>query len=200
MHVYSGRGLRALQHFADFAAGESLLRLQQYRSPLLRRKLVERGPKPADRLLQHRLALGAGFTRRRIESVFVGIVAARSFERREPPPPSVAPLMVDAQVDQDPVEPGREARAPVEAAGRFVEPDKGVLRDVARVGFVAENGRREPVGASLMAVDHELKCVRIAGGDSLAKFFIRRLHRVSEAPRSFKKGQPRTDATTSRRV
>src|SRR5580704_15589130 len=144
MHVHPGRGLRTLQQFAYFAAGESLLRLQQYCGPLLRRKLVERRPEPADRLLQHRLALGAGFTRRRIESVFVRIVAARSLERCEPPPPSIAPLMVDAQVDQDPVEPSRKARAPVEAAGRLVEPDESVLRDVARVGFVAENRRREP--------------------------------------------------------
>src|ERR1700733_6653422 len=110
MHLHPGRGLRALQHFADFAAGESLLRLQQYCSPLLRRKLVERGPQPADELLQHRLALGTGFTRRRIESVFVRIVAARSLERREPPPPSVAPLMIAEQDDQDTVEPGRKAR------------------------------------------------------------------------------------------
>src|SRR5271167_1891152 len=110
MHMHSRGVLRAFEHLADFAARESLLRLQQNRRALLRRKLFQRRTQPADRLLKHRLVLGPRLARRRIESalVFVGVAAgAGSRKRRKPPPPSVSSLMVDTQVDQDPVEPGR---------------------------------------------------------------------------------------------
>src|ERR1700722_13765832 len=133
MHMHTRGRLGALEHLADFAAGKPLLRLQQHCGALLRRELRERGSKPAYRLFQHGLILGTGLARRRIESAFVGIVAGTR-QRRHSLPPSMLALMVDAQVDQYPVEPGRKARPAVEAPGRFVQADESVLRDVARVG------------------------------------------------------------------
>src|SRR5579862_1036457 len=127
MHMHARGRLRALEHFTNFAAAETFLRLQQNCGTLLRRQLRERGTKPPYRLLQHRVVLGTGLTRRRIERAFVGIVAAGSRKRRESLPPSILALMVDAQIDQYPVEPGRKARTTVEAPGRFVQPDERVL-------------------------------------------------------------------------
>ena len=61
MQMDARRRLRTLEHHAYLAAGKSLLRLQQDRSPLLRRQFGERGTQAPYRLGQHGISLGAGF-------------------------------------------------------------------------------------------------------------------------------------------
>src|SRR5450432_911182 len=104
MYMHTCGILGAFEHDSDFTARESLLRLQQHRGTLLWRQSVECGTKPADRLIEHCIAFGTGFSRRRIESELVGFVV-RTCERHDSPPPSISPLMVNAQVDQDSIEP-----------------------------------------------------------------------------------------------
>ena len=103
--------------------------------------------------------------------------------------------MVDAQVDQYPVEPGRKARPSVEPAGGFVQPDERVLRDVARVGLVAEDRRREPVRARLMAVHHKLECVPSRSAIFLHSSSSEGSTVVSPGTHQNKANRPATDIT-----
>src|SRR5260370_3279758 len=94
-HMHTRRVLRALAPRGNFPAGDALLRLQQHRSSLIRRQLIERRPQPAYRLGQHRRILRPGLTRRRIDAMLLWIVAGTR-DRHESPPPSITPLIVDA--------------------------------------------------------------------------------------------------------
>src|SRR5439155_1225449 len=80
----------------------------------------------------------------------------------ELPAPMLAPL-IETQVDDDAVEPGRELRAAVEAPRRLEDPDEGLLRQVARVLGVSHDGPCEPVRASLLARDEGVKRRLVAG-------------------------------------
>src|SRR5207247_1708688 len=103
----------------------------------------------------------------------------------ELPAPMLAPL-IEAQVDDDAVEPGRELRAAVEAPRRLEDPDEGLLRQVARVLGVSHDGPCEPVRAPLVARDEGVKRRLVALGRAPAQHLVRELHAaiVLSSPRS----------------
>src|SRR5439155_1018987 len=103
----------------------------------------------------------------------------------ELPPPMLAPL-IEAQVDDDAVEPGRELRAAVEAPRRLEDPDEGLLRQVACVLGVSHDGPCEPVRAPLVARDEGVKRRLVALGSAPAQHLVRELHAaiVLSSPRS----------------
>src|SRR5439155_565867 len=103
----------------------------------------------------------------------------------ELPPPMLAPL-IEAQVDDDAVEPGRELRAAVEAPRRLEDPDEGLLRQVACVLGVSHDGPCEPVRAPLVARDEGVKRRLVALGRAPAQHLVRELHAaiVLSSPRS----------------
>jgi len=106
----------------------------------------------------------------------IGPVGARIAPADEPPPAAPAPLLVQAAIDQDPVEPRRELRLPRERAGRFVEADERFLRAIPGVLAIAQHRPGDPVGPLLVALHQEIEGSRFSLGDRTAQLFIARLH------------------------
>src|SRR5262249_4023892 len=72
-----------------------------------------------------------------------------------------APL-VDTLIGDEPVEPGEEAGALLEAVERGVGLHERLLHRVARGLVVAQDAQREPVGAPLVALDQETERLVVA--------------------------------------
>jgi hypothetical protein len=174
MNVDARRILRTIENLRNLAAGEPFLYLEEHGSALIGRKLFKRLGEASGRLPADRGDIRPGLGRRRLDSRFVRVVA-RTGKRQQFAPPFPSPLVVDTQVDQHAVKPGRKARAAVESIGRLKQTDKGVLRDIAGVGFIAEDRAGKAVGARLMAFDQLLERLAVVLRDSCAQFLIRKL-------------------------
>src|SRR5439155_22767294 len=94
------------------------------------------------------------------------------------------PILVQAEVDQDPVEPGRELRPPAEAPGRLVQSDERVLGEVACILGVTEDGPGETVRPLLVARHGEIERGLVPLGHTRAERFVRWLH-SAVVPSSF---------------
>ena len=70
--------------------------------------------------------------------------------------------MVEALVVDQSVQPGVEARAPLEAANRAVDLDEGVLYRIAGLLLVPEDAQGERVGAALVALHQDPEGLVIA--------------------------------------
>src|SRR4030095_2383202 len=101
-------------------------------------------------------------------------------------PPAMLALVVETEVDQDPVEPGRELRPAAEAPGRLEEADERLLRDVPGVLAVAQDGPGEAVRPLLVARHEEVERRLVPPGHALAERLVRWLHSavVLSAPTS----------------
>jgi hypothetical protein len=86
--------------------------------------------------------------------------------------------MVETEIDEDPVEPGRESRAPLEAARALVETDEGVLGQIPRVLGVPQDRPRDAVGALLVSRHQNVEGRVVTVGHSLTQRFIGRLRVV----------------------
>src|SRR5437763_1103057 len=175
VQVHAHRRLRALQHRGDLRGRELLLHLEDHRRALLAREPVHRRPERGQRPLPAEGVDGVGERGRLAVEERLARVRIRLVARPEAPAPAL-PAVVQAQVDQDPVEPGREFRAPGEARRGLVEPDERLLRQIARVLGVPEDGPGEPVRAFLVSRDEEVERRLVSIGHTLAKHFIGRLH------------------------
>src|SRR5439155_4821841 len=169
------RRLRALQHRGDLRGRELLLHLENHRRALLGREPVHSRPDLRNRPLPAEGVDGCGEWSRLTVGERLARVRIRLVAKPETPAPAL-PAVVQAEVDQDPVEPGRELRAPGEARRGLVEPDEGLLRQVARVLGVPEDGPGEPVRAFLVPRDEEVERGLVSISHALAKHFIGRLH------------------------
>jgi hypothetical protein len=182
MKMDSRGGFRAFEYGRNLPAREIFLDLQEHRGALARRDLPERIVQADRCLAADRRQFRPGFLRGRIDRQTLGIIQ-RSGKRRQLAPPSITPLMVDAEVNHDSVEPGGESRTPVEAMGGFIKPDKRLLPDIASIRLVTENRAGKPTGARLIAFDYRLKGRRIARRNSPAQFLIAGLQtRRSRSP------------------
>src|SRR6266446_829449 len=185
VEVHPHRCLRALQHRRDLRRRQLLLYLKDHGRALLRREPAHGLPEPLQRPLPsdrvHGVVGGCGLA---VEEWLVrfGIALVK---HPELPAPMLTPL-IEAQVDDDAVEPGRELRAAVEAPRRLEDPDEGLLRQVARVLGVSHDGPREPVRAPLVARDEGVKRRLVALGRAPAQHLVRELHAaiVLSSPRS----------------
>src|SRR5439155_821224 len=150
VEVHPHRRLRALQHRRDLWRRQLLLYLKDHGRALLRREPAHGLPEPLQRPLPSDRVHGVlGGCRLAVEEWLVRLGIAL-VTHPELPAPMLAPL-IETQVDDDAVEPGRELRAAVEAPRRLEDPDEGLLRQVARVLGVSHDGPCEPVRASLVA-------------------------------------------------
>src|SRR5256712_590119 len=185
VEVHPHRCLRALQHRRDLRRRQLLLYLKDHGRALLRREPAHGLPEPLQRPLPsdrvHGVVGGCGLA---VEEWLVRFGIAL-VTHPELPAPMLAPL-IEAQVDDDAVEPGRELRAAVEAPRRLEDPDEGLLRQVARVLGVSHDGPREPVRAPLVARDEGVKRRLVALGRAPAQHLVRELHAaiVLSSPRS----------------
>lgn len=80
--------------------------------------------------------------------------------------------MVDAKIDQNPMEPRGEARPSVEAMGELKKAHERLLRNVARFGVIAENRRGDAPCALLMPIEQQLERGSIVRGDPCAQLLI----------------------------
>src|SRR5881396_3752005 len=185
VEVHPHRRLRALQHRRDLRRRQLLLYLKDHGRALLRREPAHGLPEPLQRPLPSDRVHGVvGGCRLAVEEWLVRLgIALVTYP--ELPPPMLAPL-IETQVDDDAVEPGRELRAAVEAPRRLEDPDEGLLRQVARVLGVSHDGPCEPVRASLVARDEGVKRRLVALGRAPAQHLVRELHAaiVLSSPRS----------------
>src|SRR3989441_890547 len=185
VEVHPHRCLRALQHRRDLRRRQLLLYLKDHGRALLRREPAHGLPEPLQRPLPsdrvHGVVGGCGLA---VEEWLVRFGIAL-VTHPELPAPMLAPL-IEAQVDDDAVEPGRELRAAVEAPRRLEDPDEGLLRQVARVLGVSHDGPCEPVRAPLVARDEGVKRRLVALGRAPAQHLVRELHAaiVLSSPRS----------------
>src|SRR5256712_367576 len=179
------RCLRALQHRRDLGRRRPPLYLRDQGRALRRREPAHGLPEPLQRPLPsdrvHGVVGGCGLA---VEEWLVRFGIAL-VTHPELPAPMLAPL-IEAQVDDDVVEPGRELRAAVEAPRRLEDPDEGLLRQVARVLGVSHDGPCEPVRAPLVARDEGVKRRLVALGRAPAQHLVRELHAaiVLSSPRS----------------
>src|SRR5205809_1519153 len=185
VEVHPHRCLRALQHRRDLRRRQLLLYLKDHGRALLRREPAHGLPEPLQRPLPSDRVHGVvGGCRLAVEEWLVRLgIALVTYP--ELPPPMLAPL-IETQVDDDAVEPGRELRAAVEAPRRLEDPDEGLLRQVARVFGVPHDRPCEPVRAPLVARDEGVKCRLVALGRAPAEHLVRELHAaiVLSSPRS----------------
>src|SRR5207247_5766243 len=185
VEVHPHRCLRALQHRRDLRPRQLLLYLKDHGRALLRREPAHGLPEPVQRPLPSDRVHGVvGGCRLAVEEWLVRLGSAL-VTYPELPPPMLAPL-IETQVDDDAVEPGRELRAAVEAPRRLEDPDEGLLRQVARVFGVPHDRPCEPVRAPLVARDEGVKCRLVALGRAPAQHLVRELHAaiVLSSPRS----------------
>ena len=73
----------------------------------------------------------------------------------------------------------------IESARGLIKFDEGVLRNVARVGFVFEDRACEPERAGLMPLDQKLECLTVAFGDFPAQILIGNLRQAGPLPSGF---------------
>src|SRR5207249_2327079 len=185
VEVHPHRRLRALQHRRDLRRRQLLLYLKDHGRALLRREPAHGLPEPLQRPLPSDRVHGVvGGCRLAVEEWLVRLGIAL-VTHPELPAPMLAPL-IETQVDDDAVEPGRELRPAVEAPRRLEDPDEGLLRQVARVLGVSHDGPCEPVRASLVARDEGVKRRLVALGRAPAQHLVRELHAaiVLSSPRS----------------
>ena len=81
--------------------------------------------------------------------------------------------VIQTEVDQDPIEPGRELRLAPEARGCPIHPEKRFLREVAGVLGVAQQRPRQPVRAPLVPGDQHVEGRLVLGRDPRQQRFIR---------------------------
>src|SRR3990167_2636000 len=153
VQVHPHRRLRALEHGRDLRGRELLLHREEHGRPLARREPVDGCPERAHRLLASelvgRVMRGCGLPLEEPTALRLVLVPGPE------PPPAIPPAMVQAEVEDDPVEPRRESSAPAEAPGGLVEPDERLLRDVARVLRMAQDGPREAPRTLAIPLDQE---------------------------------------------
>src|SRR5256712_2922146 len=185
VEVHPRGRLRRLRPRGELRRGQLFLHLKDHGRRLLRREpahglpeLLQR-PLPSDRV--HGVVGGC----RLAVEVWLVRLGIALVTHPELPPPMLAPL-IETQVDDDAVEPGRELRAAVEAPRRLEDPDEGLLRQVARVFGVPHDRPCEPVRAPLVARDEGVKCRLVALGRAPAEHLVRELHAaiVLSSPRS----------------
>src|SRR3989454_832335 len=185
VEVPPARCLRALQHRRDLRRRQLLLYLKDHGRALLRREPAHGLPEPLQRPLPsdrvHGVLGGCGLA---VEEWLVRFGIAL-VTHPELPAPMLAPL-IEAQVDDDAVDPGRERRAAAEAPRRLEDADEGLLRQVARVLGVSPDGPCESVRAPLVARDEGVKRRLVALGRAPAQHLVRELHAaiVLSSPRS----------------
>src|SRR5262249_31645181 len=110
-----------------------------------------------------------------LDDRFHGTVVALHRTRREVPP-AAAPARVQAQVDEDSIEPGRKARLAAKRSRRLVQPDEGILRKVTGLLGIAEDRPGQAVGALLVAFDEHVERVVVTLRHPLAQGLIAELH------------------------
>src|SRR5262245_56386136 len=173
VQVDSHGRLRALEHPGDIVGRHVFLHPEEHGSTLARSQSIHRGAQVLHRPLRAQL-LGRVGDRRRLpledRLVLVAVVT------RPHLPPAILALVVEAEVDQDPVEPGRELRPPAEAPGRLEETDERLLRDVARVLAVAQHRPGEAIRPLLVARHEEVERRLVPPGHALAERLVRWLH------------------------
>src|SRR6266446_3613869 len=174
--------LGTLEHLGDLVGRQVLLDPEQYRGPLARREPVHRCAQFLHSPLPAELVHGVGDRRRLPLEDRIGAVVA--FVAHPELPPAMLALVVQAEVDEDTVEPGRELRPPAEAPGRLVEADERLLREVARILGVAEHGPGEAVRPLLVASHEEVERRLVPLGHALAERLVRWLH-SAVVPSSF---------------
>src|SRR5262245_35230594 len=166
--------LGALEHPGDVVRGHVLLNPQENRRPLARSQAIDRRSQCLQRFLPAQLVDRIADRRRlpvedRLASVVVVILNPEL-------PPLVLALVVQTQVDQDPIEPRRELRATTKAPGHLVEPDEGLLRHVPCVLGVAEDGPGEAICPLLIARHEEVEGRLVSPGHALTERFVCWLH------------------------
>src|SRR5215475_14424963 len=166
--------LGALEHPGDIVRRHVLLNPEQYRRPLARSQSIDRRPQRLHRLLPAQLVYRI-VDRRRLP-VEDRLAALLVVVTQPEPPPLVLALVVQTQVDEDPIEPCRELRSPTKAPRHLVQPDEGLLRDVARVVGVPEDGPGETIRSLLIARDEELERRLVSSSHALTERFVRGLH------------------------
>src|SRR5437867_4241668 len=174
--------LGTLEHLGDLVGRHVLLHPEQDRGPLARRELVHRRGQLLHRPLPAQLVHSVDDRcRLPLEEWIVAVV---TFVARPELPPAMLALVVQAEVDQDPVEPGRELRPPAEAPGRLVQSDERVLGEVACILGVTEDGPGETVRPLLVARHEEIERGLVPLGHTRAERFVRWLH-SAVVPSSF---------------
>src|SRR5262249_34450921 len=187
--------LGALEHPGDVVPGHVLLNPQEHRGPLARGQPIDRRPQRLQCFLPAQL-IDRIVDRRRlpVEDRLVSVVVLVSNPEL---PPLVLALVVQTQIDQDSIEPRREFRAPAKTAGRLVEPDERLLRDVPRVLGVAKDGPGETIRPLLIARYEEVEGLLVSPGHALTERFVRWLHSPG-APSSFTLSLPTVPRQVSR--
>src|SRR6266852_3433072 len=171
MQMDAYRRLGTLEHPGDVVRRHILLDPKEHRGPLARGQPIYRRPQLLQHLLPAQLVYRIVDRRRLPVEDRVGpvIVVVANPEV----PPLVLPLVVQTEVDQDPIEPGRELGPSAKAPRARVEPDEGILREIARVLGVPENGPGEAVRSLLIARHEELERRLVPPGHALAERFVR---------------------------
>src|SRR5262245_9308260 len=165
--------LGALEYLGDVVRRHVLLHPEQHGGPLTRGQSIHRGAQVLHCSLVGELVDGVGDGRRLpVEDRLTLVVIIA----RPQLPPAILPFVVEAKVDQDPVEPGGELRPAAEAPGRLVKADEGLLRDVARVLVVAQDGPSEAVRPLLVARHQEVERRLVPLGHALAERLVGWLH------------------------
>src|SRR5205085_8304020 len=90
----------------------------------------------------------------------------------EPPPPAPAATLIQTEVDEDAIEPSRELCVAAKRPRGAIDAQKGLLREVARVLGVPQQGPRQAVRAALVAGDQDVERRLVPRRDTPAQRLI----------------------------
>jgi hypothetical protein len=153
------RAQGALHEVGNFLEGQAVILLQDDGLTLLRRKGLHRPGHLAAQLASRRQIFN------RLDGTTLGgqlldIDALGHRDKRRAP---FFPHPVAAQIERDPVEPGRKLGVAFEAGQRAECAEKGFLRDIARVFLATERPVRQGEDRPLPSLHQLIEAVHIAG-------------------------------------
>src|SRR5581483_10606275 len=141
---------RAVEHLADLRVGEPFHFAEEYDRSMIGGQLFHRGAQPARDLGVARAVEGLVGVERRGKG---GHLAALVRLERHLRLLALPALMVDAEVEGDPVHPRVEPRVALEAVEVLVRLRERLLHDVERVVAAAEHPERQRRDLALIALD-----------------------------------------------